>query len=300
MWEMKRILCPIDFSEFSVKAFDYAQSLARHYDARLLLQHVVQPLFYNPNYSVASPVMFDQIQQGLRADSEKRLDDFVKAHIISGVQAERVVQEGFPTECILSLAEAQSVDLIVMGTHGLRGFDRLVLGSVAERILRKAGCPVLAVRKPAHDFVSPEQKGDAVGLQKILFCTDFSDYAHRALQYALSLAVEYQAELTLLHVLEEPPGSRDMEITMKEVADKLEALAPPQARKSCSIKTAVRVGKPYEKIVQHALEDQTDLIVMGVLGRSAVDLLVFGSVTHRVIQLGSCPVLAVRGYSWRF
>jgi nucleotide-binding universal stress UspA family protein len=180
-----------------------------------------------------------------------------------------------------------------MGTHGRRGFDRLALGSVTEAVLRKAQCPVLAIHKPTHDFVVPASSHDPVQLKKILFCTDFSETSNQALKYAISLATEYAAELTLLHVLTELPASEEPPHTIADAAQRLEASVPPDAHEWCSVKPAVRVGKPYEEIIEYAVETKTDLIVMGVRGRNALDLAVFGSTTHRVIQLGSCAVLAV-------
>jgi nucleotide-binding universal stress UspA family protein len=186
------------------------------------------------------------------------------------------------------------VDLLVMGTHGRRGIDHAALGSVTEKVLRRSRCPVLAVRKPTHEFVGPGTQGeDPVHLRKILFCTDLSEHANRALDYALSLMTEYDAELTLLHVLESLPASADLEQTTLTVQQQLEALIPAGVEDHCKILARVRWGKPYLEIVQLALEAQADLVILGVLGRNALDLALFGSTTHRVIQLGPCPVLAV-------
>jgi nucleotide-binding universal stress UspA family protein len=185
------------------------------------------------------------------------------------------------------------VDLIVMGTHGRHGFDRLTLGSVTEKVLRKAHCPVLAVRKPAPDIITNEEVADPVQLRKILFCTDFSDHAHRALSYALSLAMECNAELTLLHVLDDVGTAQFLQEGTNAALQELKRPVPPDARNWCSIQAVVRVGRPYQEIFQLALELQADLIIMGARGRGALDLAPFGSTTHRVLQLGSCLVLAV-------
>ena len=193
-------------------------------------------------------------------------------------------------DSILALAEAQKVDLIVMGTHGRRGFDRLMVGSVTERVLRKASCPVLAVHKPSRDFLSLREQ-DPVRLNRILFCTDFSENSRRALGHALSLTAEYNAELTLLHVLKDIPGSSiiDEAIAMEQ----LDSLIPQEKPKAGRIRSMVRKGSPYEQIIQFSLEAQPDLVIMAVRGRGALNAAVFGSTTYRVIQLGPCPVLAV-------
>jgi nucleotide-binding universal stress UspA family protein len=288
MPRLKSILCPIDFSEFSVKAYDYAQSLAWHYKAELLVQHVVYsfPAFY-------IDAAYKEICRKLRTDALRKLREFAKRRTRTKVQPRCVVQDGIASDKILSFAEAQAVNLIVMGTHGLRGIDRLLLGSVTERVLRKARCPVLAVRKPVHDFVSPGGNADPVNLKRILLCMDFSDHAHRALKYAFSIARVYNAEVTVLHVLENLPGSADLPRATAKVTKQLKESVPPRARKPSRVKFLVRTGKPYQQIIQHALEAQTDLVIVGARGRGAIVSALFGSTTYRVIQLGSCPVLAV-------
>ncbi|HXH50424.1 MAG TPA: universal stress protein [Terriglobia bacterium] len=292
MLRIEKILCPVDFSEYSHKAFEYAQSLAQHYGARLLLQHVVQPLTSSYPY-YAFPDTINEVFWNLEGSADQKLSELISAHQGDGFEVKRFVHKGTVPDCILSFAGSQEADLIVMGTHGRHGFDHLTMGSVTEKVLRKARCPVLVVRKPAHDFVNPIDAAEPVRLKKILYCTDFSEYSGRALTYALSLAMEYNAELTLLHVLEEMPPTDDLQEGVVEVTKRLEGLAPSEADDWCRIRTAVRIGKPYQQILQIALETETDLVVMGVRGRNAVDLALFGSTTHRVIQLGTCPVLVV-------
>ena len=204
------------------------------------------------------------------------------------------VQEGRITDVILNFAKEQSIDLIVMGTHGRHGLDRWLLGSVTEKVVCKSRCPVLAVRRPAHAFVAPQDPVEPVRLKRILFAADFSTYCQPALRYAFSLAQEYNAELTLLHVLEEVPLSKDLVTLTAEVIRQFEELLPAEQRRGCATKTRVRVGKPYTEIIRCAQEASTDLVVLGVRGRNALDLTLFGSTTHRVIQQGPCPVLAVR------
>ncbi len=293
MLRIERILCPMDFSEFSVKAYDYAQSLARHYNARLYVEHVVQPLTTTYPY-YAFPDAMNEAYWDAADRAEEQLREVVKGHTRNGVQPEFVVQSGTVSEAILSFSEKESVDLIVMGTHGRQGVDHLTMGSVAEKVLRKARCPVLAVRRPVHDFIAPGRGEDPVCLRKILFCTDFSEYSEGALRYAVSLAMEYNAELTLLHVLEDVPAAGDLEQETTKIVEKLEAPVPAEGRDWCVIKSVVRIGRPYQEIIQLALESRADLVIMGVRGRSALDLALFGSTTHRVLQLGPCPVLAVR------
>jgi nucleotide-binding universal stress UspA family protein len=289
---IERILCPVDFSEFSAKAYDYALSLAHHYRAKLFLEHVVQPIT-SPYPYYAFPDSWSEIYWNLDAHADTELKQLVQTHRWNGVQPDLVVHRGPVPASILSFADVQSVDLIVMGTHGRQGLDRLAMGSVTEKLLRKARCPVLVVRKPVHDFVAHDTGKDPVRLRRVLLCTDFSEPSERALKYALSLAMEYNSELTLLHVLEQIPDSAGFQQATSQSIERMQKLVSPDADKWCSIRSVVRLGKPYQEIVQFALEAETDLIVMGVRGRNTLDIALFGSTAHRVIQLGSCPVLAV-------
>lgn len=292
--EIKLILCPIDFSEFSERAYPHALSLAEHYQAKLVAQHVIE-LWRHPSASFAvSWELYEEFCQALRETGEEQLQQFAKNHTHGEIQPELMVHEGTAPDSILSFAQTQKADLIVMGTHGRRGFDHLMLGSVTDRVMRKATCPVLVVRNPPHDSMAADKEGHSVHhLSRIVFCADFSKNSERAFNYAISATAEYDAELTVLHVLEEVPSPAKTEEAIAAATEQLDKLIPPQVRKSRKIKTAVRIGKPYREIIQLALEAQTDLVTMGVRGRGALDLAVFGSTTYRVMQLGSCPVLAI-------
>ena len=294
MLRIERILCPVDFSEPSARAYDSAQSLARHYQAKLFLQHVVD--FVLPAYAYyADAVYINELFRTIRDGARKQLLDFAKSHTRSDVHPECLVHEGSATNSILSFAAAQDVDLIVMGTHGLKGFDRAALGSVTEKVLRKAHCPVLVSRRRGQGVAAPEVGQDAVQLRRVVFCTDSSDPARGALEYALSVAAEYDAEITLLHVLEDVQRLDNIQEAIATAAKQIDKLVPAECGGSPKIKTMVRIGRDYEQIIQFASEIQADLLIMAVRGRNALDLAVFGSTTYRAIQLGPCSVLAVHG-----
>jgi nucleotide-binding universal stress UspA family protein len=294
MLEMKLILCPIDFSEFSIRACHYALSLAEHYRAKLVAQHIVELWRYPYGDYAASAGDYAEFSRALREGGKEQLQEFVKKHTHDEIQPELVVHEGIAADSILSFAQERKADLIVMGTHGRRGFDRLVLGSVTDRVMRTAPCPVLAISKPSHDSTATgEERRHVHHLSRILFCTDFSEASEGALNYAISATAEYDAELTLLHVLEEAPSPAKTEEAIATATEQLDKLIPREGRKTLKIKTAVRIGKPYQQIIQFVVEAQIDMVTIGVSGRGALDRAVFGSTTYRVMQLGSCPVLAV-------
>jgi nucleotide-binding universal stress UspA family protein len=294
MLKIKLIVCPTDFSEFSIRAYHYAVSLAEHYRARLVAQHIVELWRYPYADYAASQGDYQEFWRALREGGEERLREFAKKHTHDEIQPELVVHEGIAADSVLSFAQARKADVIVMGTHGRRGFDRLVLGSVTDRVMRTAPCPVLAISKLPHDFMAAgEERRQVHHLSRILFCTDFSENSERALNYAISATAEYDAELALLHVLEDVPSTPKREETIATATEQLNKLIPWEERKTLKTKTAVRIGKPYEQIIQFALEAQIDMVTMGVSGRGTFDRAVFGSTTYRVIQLGPCPVLAV-------
>lgn len=294
MLRIERILCPVDFSEPSARAYDSAQSLARQYQAKLFLQHVID--FVLPSYAYyADAVYIIELFQTIRDGARKQLQDFAKSHTRTGVHPECLVQEGGAADSILSFAAAQKVDLIVMGAHGLKGADRAALGSVAEKVLRKARCPVLVSRKAGQGVAAPEGGQDSVHLRRVIFCTDVSDPARWALEYALLVAAEYDAEITLLHVLEDVQRLDNITEAVAAATRQIDKLIPLEEGKTAKIKTMVRIGRAYEQIIQFASEIQADLLIMAVRGRNALDLAVFGSTTYRAIQLGSCSVLAVHG-----
>ena len=293
MLDVKLILCPIDFSEFSVRAYRHALSLAGHYRAKVVAQHIVEIWRYPSVGFVASAHLYQEFCDAVGESGTEQLREFVKKHTHDAIQPELVVHLGIAADSILSFAEARKTDVIVMGTHGRRGYDRLMLGSVTDRVMRRAPCPVLAVSKPPHDSLAAGEQPHPHHLNRILFCTDFSENSERALNYAISATAEYDAELTLLHVLEDVPSPAKSQAAIAAATGQLHKLVPPEASKTLKIKTAVRIGKPYQQIIQLALEAQIDMVTMAVRGRGSLDLAVFGSTTYRVMQLGPCPVLAV-------
>ena len=303
MIEIRRILCPVDFSEHSRRALDHAIAIARWYQSTVTALHVVSPAAvaaYAPGPVVLAPmVLTPGDRDRLLADTQT----FVQAETAPGVAVEALVREGSAANEILDQATGMSADLLVVGTHGRSGFERLLLGSVAEKVLRKARCPVLTV---------PRRHPDAVPAAPVLFkqivcAVDFSKSSMHALRYALSLAQEADACLTVLHVLgadlggqvgigEEHPGLAALRQRHEEEARTLLAKAIPESSAAyCKAETLLARGKPWREILRVAADRQADLIVMGVQGRGVVDLMFFGSTTQHVVRDATCPVLTLRG-----
>jgi nucleotide-binding universal stress UspA family protein len=290
--QLKSILCPVDFSEFSAAAYQYALSLAEYYHARLICLHIVELWKYPFADYAAHEADYAKFSKALSEGGKVELRDFVQKYSGRGIQPELVVRQGNASDCALWFAQKESMDVIVMGTHGRRGFDRLVLGSNADRIMRKAACPVLVVSSPSQTALTTGPDGKH-RLSRILYCTDFSHNSDGARGYAISLAAEYSAELTLLHVAGNASDLARADVIIAERTQELHQLISDTERKNLNLRLTVKFGKPYEEIVRHATEEQTSLIIMTARGGDAADRAIFGSTTYRVIQLGPCPVLAI-------
>ena len=242
---------------------------------------------------LSSPVQPDDVIEDVRRFFAPSLTD-------SGQSVEIVVREGNAAKEIVLLAEQLPADLLILGTHGRSGFERLFLGSVTEKVLRTAHTPVLTIPPPVT------QPGGA--LYKTILCPlDFSDASIRALEYALSLAQEADARLILLHVVESllaGGGASEMERVSvaefyqyleEEAAALLKSVVPEQARVWSRPEERVTRGRAYREILKIAKDEEVELIVMGVQGKGALTRLVFGSTTHHVIREAGCPVLTIRG-----
>jgi len=290
--ELKSILCPIDFSDFSAAAYQHALSLAEYYRARIVAMHVIELWKYPFADYAGQEADYAKFSTMVNDGGEIQLHRFTKQYSSATLLPELVVQQGSAPRCILSFAQEERIEGIVMGTHGRSGFDRLVLGSTTDRVIRKAACPVLVVSTAIQKALDagPDRRHR---LSRILYCTDFSNNSEQARGYAISLAEEYGAELALLHVAEKASDVAKAEAIVAARTQELDTLVSERERKNLSVRVAVRFGKPYEEIAQYATEVQASLIIMTARGGDAVDRAVFGSTTYRVIQLGPCPVLAI-------
>jgi nucleotide-binding universal stress UspA family protein len=296
MIRVTRVLCPVDFSDISQHALDHAAAIAHWYQAPLTLLHVFVTL---PTMDVP-PLVLEDADRKCLEKSIREMAVRVPADVRVDVRVEQA--EHVHSEVLRQLA-ATGADLLVLGTHGRSGFQRLFLGSVTEKVIRKATCPTLVVPPRAAD-VPPDAP---VHFKRILCGVDFSESSLSALAYALNLAEEADGHLTVLHVIEMPPELRENPMAPDFDIDRIHAAAeadarrrlqdliPDQARTYSTVDTAVVEGRAYRRVLQRSAEEQADLIVIGVHGRSAIDLLVFGSTTHHVVRAATCPVLIVRG-----
>jgi nucleotide-binding universal stress UspA family protein len=293
MVEMSRILCPIDFSEFSEHALKYAMKLAAWYGSTLHVLHVMPPL---------PPSTVSPLGEAGRQLTARNLNTMIDRWSDPRVQVSADLEEGGDVAaCILEQADVIDADLIVTGSHGRTGLKRALLGSVVEHLLHRSRRPVLTI--PSH--ADTAELARPVTFRRIICAVDFSLPSLNALAHALSIAEEADAAITLLHVIEVPPELAtpslppDADIDTVRSAEEAKRLArlteliPEHARDYCTVQTAVLEGGASRQILRVAGEQQSDLIVVGVHGRNAIDLAVFGSNSRDVITNATCPVLIV-------
>lgn len=287
---LKNILYLTDFSEPSEAALPFATSVAREYGAKVYALHVVIPAAYTYTTPEVTQVAIESQEDTAKLNMQR-----LEAQLT-----------GLPHECILELATGiwqtleravtdYAIDLIVLGTHGRTGTQKLLLGSVAEEIFRRSRVPVLTIgpseRHGAHK---------AARFRRVLFPTDFTPESLAAAPYAISVAQENEARLILLHVTKEPearPVVRAVEDAMSNLLFQLREIVPTSAEPWCRLEAVVQFGNPAEQILKVAKERDADLIVLGVRDPGPF----MGAATHlerntahKVVVHSGCPVLTVR------
>ena len=294
---MNRILCPVDFSDPARHAAVLALAVARWFGARLTLLHVHQLV---PSLVGVGPVGAATPPTLLSNDERKALIGALRMFAgvdgtAAGAVESLVVEDTSVSGGILDHAAQIQADLVVIGTQGRSRLERFGLGSIAEAVMRKAACPVLAV--PPHG--AGTSLSNPASIRRVLCPLDFSPHAINALPHALQWASKAGARVTALHVAEispelaEPPlpefeAYRDRVVSdaRRHLADAVRETASPAL-----IDQRLAVGRPAVEILRYATDQQADLIVMGIRGRSQLDMAFFGSTTNRVVRLAPCPIL---------
>ena len=301
--KIRTILCPTDFSEFSRRALEHATALARTHGAELAVLHV------SP-FMVVMAGDVPYFPSGLPLDAATRtrlLADLEAATAparAAGLTPQLILVEGDPADKILEQAGKAAADLIVMGTHGRRGLDRWVLGSVARRVVQDARCAVLTVPRPPETA-----SGSTSPSYGHVLCPVDLGSSEETLAAAFSFARAARARLTLLYVLEGVPqleaAVRMARMDWPEFRERLEKSARQSLRDAASAAVGrgqdgaiwdemVASGKPYREILEIAEAKGASLIVMGIHGQSAIERMFFGSTALHVVQQARCPVLTVR------
>ena len=285
---LQQILCAVDFSDCSLRALEYAAVVARQHHAHLTVLHVYSsmPAFDTP---IADPDP-DAIGSMVRV--------FMASVAADADTSPTVIHAEDVRNAIVAEADRLGADILVIGSHGRSGLDRLLLGSTTEKVVRKAQCPVLVVPHRAEPAVAPV-------FQRIVCGIDFSAASIDAFRYAVRLGTP-SCDIRLIHAIEVPPEVREMRIaaafdveavraaTEAACLQRLEAIRPGDIGPGCRISAQVAEGRAHRHLVRVAQEQHADLIVVGTQGRSALDRWFFGSTTHAILRDAPCPVLTVR------
>ncbi len=279
------ILFATDFSEAAAHAIPFIKKFARHYESNVLALHVRPPVV-NPMTQPGSwPVDVEAAKSFDKEHREELLGSFY------GIKTDVQIKEGEIQACLNEAIEKQNTDLLIIGTRGRTGIAKMLLGSVAEEIFRTMPVPVLTV--------GPHSNPSKANVREMLFATDFNTESNAAAAYAVSLAQEFQARLTLLHVVPEPKAGElvgwfDVQESAKKLLGKL---VPPEAEAWCKPEFFVERGDPAERILDLANLRDVDLIILGAQPESGVP----GAATHlpiaiahKVVTRANCPVLTVR------
>ena len=299
---MRRLLCPIDLSETSAAALDSAAELARATGAE------ITALFVFPTVRAIGaeggalpwPMIPDP---GARSVVAKDVEEFVRGARQAGASVRARLEIGDPATEILAAADDMKADAIVIGTHGRSALERWVLGSVAQRVLRGARCPVLAVcsRRPHTPAVGPRPDGP------ILCALDLQEGSASTLRYALQLGRVTGRRVTVVHVIEDPWHYEEAALRahvdwvgvrrqlVDDATDCLRGLLQAESTPGQPVDQLLGLGRPYRQILEFAAEQGASMIVMGRHGPGRPRGGLCGSNADHVMRAANCPVLTVRG-----
>ena len=288
--QLQNILFLTDFSPAADAAIPYAKEVTKRFGAKLCALHMRTPVI-NP---MTEPATWTTLEKAAEIQATEQRETLRKS--FAGFEPQVLIEEGDLYAGVLDIVEKNKIDLIVLGTSGRSGAAKFILGSVAEEILRQAPCPVLTVGPFTPGRLLPDGK-----IKEIVYATDFSPESVRAAAHAISLAEEFQAHLTLMHVIaNEAPGDLLLPGELVKATEQhLRNLVPAEAELWCEPRFVVEQGETAEKILQVARERDAYLIVLGVhqttgFPGAATHLPI--ATAHKVVSHAPCPVLTVRGY----
>lgn len=282
-----RILCATDFSPSADHAVSCALALARQCTAKISLLHVLEAS------SAASIDFSPGVTEPDRRQAEKLFRALENSGALKSVDHSILIRRGALCDVLEDVVGAHEIDLVVIGTHGLTGFKKVLLGSAAERVCRRAPCPVMTI--------GPHVTVPGAGLRftRILYATDFLTGSLRIAPLALSLADQAHGTVTLLHVIEESGRvtAADPRSPPERVSRKLTDLLPAGSGVHITPHVLAPFGPPAETILKVADGEQSDLIVMGMRAArgGALTTHIPKAVAPYVISHARCPVLTVHG-----
>ncbi len=283
----KSILVATDFSAASDRAIEYAASFARRYGSAIYLTHVVTL----DGYPLVSPEYTARSLEQKHTEVQTRFRQAKKSGELMAVPFKSIIKEGNLWPAIDECIKEFDIDLVIVGTHGAGAIEKVLIGSSAEEIFRKANVPVLTVGPLAE-----KEPWYEIEFKSILFTTDFGANAEREAQYAFSLAQEHRSLLTFLHVLPHPEKhGKEVLIEMEHnFYNQLRGLVPRTKEVHCKVEVRVVFGDPVEQLLRIAEDTGAELIVMGAKSRKSLAGNVPHSKAYRVVCGAHCPVLTVK------
>lgn len=289
---MSMILCAVDFSETSTEALRYAIATARRADAEVHVVHAWQ-LPIAALADGAAVIALDTTDR-VRAELEDQLRALVAAHGAPDVVIHAHLVMGEPAALVVGEAARRGCDTIVIGTHGRSGLPHMILGSVAERVVRTAPGRVIVV--PRRD---PSQPPFAERpLREIVCAVDFTRRSEEALRQAIPIAEAAHARVHVVHVWDPSAYFRVDDVQVRaeahRAAQEVAAVVHRHSGRRVELVPVVRIGTAYLQIVELAREVGADLVVVGTEGKTGVTRLLLGSVAERVVRSSPVPVLTVR------
>jgi nucleotide-binding universal stress UspA family protein len=283
----KNILLATDFSPASDRALEYAAALARRYGSAIFLTHIIAL----DGYPLMAPEYAASSLQKMHADAENSLREILKSGRLLALPFKAIIQEGTLWPAIEESIQKYDIDLLIVGTHGAGAVRKLLIGSGAEEIFRKARVPVLTV--------GPSAEGEPpydLEFKNILFATDFGKNAEREAEYAFGLAQEHYSRLKLVHVIPHPEAYGEDILALEKDASiaKLRELVPAGTELHCKVDFEVTTGEPVDEILRLSQETKANLIVMGAKQRKSLAGNVPRTKAYRVVSGARCPVLTIR------
>ncbi|RLB93941.1 MAG: universal stress protein [Deltaproteobacteria bacterium] len=319
----KKIMCAVDFSDFSHLILSYGRALAAEFHARLYVCHVLNDMVMLSSHGQAYLVSEKVAKERLDA-TKILLENLVKEQ---GMEAEIILSQGHEADELTRIVQEKNIDLVIAATHGGSGIKRFLIGSVTDRLVKTLTCPLLVLHAQEDHPAFPNVF--RVPLERILVGCDFSPESDLALKYGLSLAQEFQAELHLVHVIKPEKHieltttdymkiqegdylgwTRSEFLTLQQKATdeewarrgrllsrierQLSHMIPEESRDWCTPVINLLEGKAYSELIHYADTKKVDMMVLGIHGQSLLEQFLVGSTTDRVISRSNCPVLAVR------
>jgi nucleotide-binding universal stress UspA family protein len=284
--ELQRILYATDFSDASLAALPLVSTIAHKYGARVFAVNVST----STSYAMVSPEAAAALQHKDQLEARSKVKDLLNTGDLAGLSTTAVVRSGFPAQELERFVREHKIDLAILGTHGRTGMKHLLLGSVAEDLFRHLPCPVLTVG-PNVSKTSLQ----ATAIKHILFPTDLSDESQSVFPYLASLAAEYRASLTLLHVLPvEAATNPDAKSLAEPLRREMQSIFAPHLDPHCPAEYIIDFGDAAERILAHAETGRADLIGLDVRKAGEITTHFRNTVAYRVVLQAQCPVLTSR------